>query len=372
MKILVLVNELHRAGGVERSLATKTLAWVASGHHVSILTLDDPGNDFFPFPKEVTRFTLRVQYKRNERLISIHNAKVAIRHYFELRRFLLSMKYDLVINSIYGYSFFFLPMASPSATRVISENHSSRFVLPGSKKAFIERCKARIRRTFETMYDKVLFLSDEEAQISGLENALVIPNALAPLGPSVRLVDDKKKRPHVIAAGRICHVKGFDRLVDAWALAATRIPGWSLHIYGDGEPHDVAELEAQITRYGLCDRVKLWPATSEIQARMAESAIYAMTSRSECFPMVLLEAMQLGLPVVAFDCPTGPRNIVQHEVTGRLIADGDVHAFSAALVSLALDFDARARMGRASREVARRYEVEQVMSAWEALFNDKP
>lgn len=369
MNILVLVDELHKAGGLERSLAIKADAWSRAGHNVTVLTLDAPQGDFFPLAPSIARLSLGVRYNRSEPLLAPQNVFSSLRHLWRLWRFLWGGNYDVIVNSGYGFDFYFLPLLRRSGTLIVKENHSSRYFLAKDSLGVLGSVKWRVRQFFESMYDFVLFLSKEEAALSNLHNCRVIPNAIRAL----RLQGGvPRKRQHVIAAGRICHVKGFDRLVDAWALAATRIPGWSLHIYGDGEPHDVAELEAQITRYGLCDRVKLWPATSEIQARMAESAIYAMTSRSECFPMVLLEAMQLGLPVVAFDCPTGPRNIVQHEVTGRLIADGDVHAFSAALVSLALDFDARARMGRASREVARRYEVEQVMSAWEALFNDKP
>lgn len=177
---------------------------------------------------------------------------------------------------------------------------------------------------------------------------------------------DKKNR--VIAAGRICRVKGFDRLVDVWALLADRLPDWQLHIYGDGEGQDVESLRALIAAHGLQHCVHVHPATTAIHERIAESRIYAMTSRSECFPMVLLEAMQLGVPVVAYDCPTGPRNILESGVTGILVEDGDAESFAEALVALASDPAAQQVLGDAARDASRRYAPEQVMPLWSRLF----
>ena len=113
------------------------------------------------------------------------------------------------------------------------------------------------------------------------------------------------------------------------------------------------------------------PATAAIQDRIAESRVYAMTSRSECFPMVLLEAMQLGVPIVAFDCPTGPRNIILNDVTGLLVPEGDIARFADALVALAQDYERQKEMGKAARLESDRYELDQVMPVWTRLFEGR-
>lgn len=364
MKILVLVDELHRAGGLERSLATKAHGWLAAGHQVEVLTLNAPAADFFPLSEQIGRPSLGICYRRDESLLSYRNAVTAIRHFRLLRRFLRLSKHDFIINSGYGFDFYFLPLLRRRSSVIIKENHSSRYPSAEARLGWWGRIKSKLRRTFESLYDYVLFLSAEEAALSGLGNARVIPNAIE-LDDLSRSYDRKS---HVIAAGRICPVKGFDRLVNAWAIAASRLPGWSLHIYGDGEPGDISALRKLISSHGLDASAHLWPATSDIRQCMAESRIYAMTSRGECFPMVLLEAMQLGLPIVAFDCPTGPRNIVDQGVNGELVPEGDTKAFAEALVSLALDPARQDSISRAARYKVRQFEVSQVMPMWEGLF----
>lgn len=364
MKILVLVDELHRAGGLERSLMHKVAAWVSAGEEVEVLTLQDVAPDFHVLPDEIIRTNLDISYLRDQGLLTPANIKRAALHFVRLFKYLRKARPQVVLHCGYGFDFYFLPLVAPHGSQLVKENHSSRLYAHGKKGVFAI-VKGWIRRLFESRYHSVVYLSDEEAATSGLNNACVIPNPVSPIPADWC---PPRKLENVIAAGRICRVKGFDRLVEVWALLADKLPDWQLHIYGDGERQDVESLQALIAARRLQHCVHVHPATTAIHERIAESRIYAMTSRSECFPMVLLEAMQLGVPVVAYDCPTGPRNILRPGVTGILVEDGNAAMFAQSLLSLALDPQAQQSMGRAARDEARRYELEQVMPLWANVF----
>ncbi len=171
----------------------------------------------------------------------------------------------------------------------------------------------------------------------------------------------------VLAAGRLHPVKGFPRLIEAWASIAAEHPDWQLHICGVGP--DKAELLEQVNEHAMSEQVRLLGHVDNLRERMREAAFLAMTSRAEGFPMVLIEAMSQGLPAVAFDCPRGPAEIITDGWNGRLIPDGDIAAFTEALRRLINDIDLRRRMGAAALEHSRAYEMDRIGAQWEALID---
>lgn len=172
----------------------------------------------------------------------------------------------------------------------------------------------------------------------------------------------------VIAAGRLTAQKGFERLVDAWTPLATSHPDWQLRIYGDGQRWD--DLNAQVAEAGVGDRILMGGVTDQLEAELANSSIYAMSSRYEGLPMVLLEALSKGVPPVSFDCPEGPRQLISDGVNGLLVPEGDVPALTAGLRRLMDDPDLRRRLGARALETARDYEAPAVTDRWIALAEE--
>jgi glycosyltransferase involved in cell wall biosynthesis len=170
----------------------------------------------------------------------------------------------------------------------------------------------------------------------------------------------------LVAAGRLTRQKGFDMLVDAFARVAAKHPDWTLTIYGDGP--SLERITNQRNALGLSDVVALPGVTRRLDAELAASSMFVLSSRFEGLPMALLEAMSTGLPVVAFDCPTGPGELIQDEVNGRLVPPGDVDALAAALVDLIEDPDRRRAMGAAAYEASRRFFMPSVRESWEQFF----
>lgn len=195
--------------------------------------------------------------------------------------------------------------------------------------------------------------------ITAIPNALPWPMASEPAALSSKTV---------VAAGRLVPQKAFSRLVDAFAPVARHRPDWQLHIYGAGVQRD--EIAERINHLGVGSNVLLKGYTTDLPSVLANASIYAMSSVFEGFPMVLLEAMSQGLPLVSFDCPRGPAEIIHDGLNGRLVPDGDSEAFTAALLEMIDDDDRRRRMGATAYADARAYEPRSVARRWEALFTE--
>lgn len=210
---------------------------------------------------------------------------------------------------------------------------------------------------------QVVVLTEEYAdkyRNAGVEKAVVVPNMI----PFNERKHDTKART-IIAVGRLAREKGFDMLVEAFAREAGNTGDRELKIYGEGEMRD--ELKNQIKKAGMDDRIKLMGMTDDIESVYAEADFGVMSSRYEGFPMVLLEAAACGLPMVSFDCPTGPREILK-DGGGLLVENGNVKALGEAIVRMANDKTLRLKLGKECAKIAERYSAERVCSQWEELL----
>jgi glycosyltransferase involved in cell wall biosynthesis len=192
----------------------------------------------------------------------------------------------------------------------------------------------------------------------------VIPNTVHDVSGPAADLDSRT----ILAAGRLVRQKGYDMLIDAFAPVHAAHPDWRLKICGGGELKDV--LAAQVAERGLEGSVELAGPCADLPGEMERSSIYALSSRFEGFPLVLLEAMGKGMAVVAFDCPTGPRDIIEDRVNGVLVPPKDVDAFAAGLRAMIEDEELRRRCGPAAAETAEQYTIDAIGPRWEALFRD--
>ncbi|MEP6814551.1 MAG: glycosyltransferase family 4 protein [Marmoricola sp.] len=170
----------------------------------------------------------------------------------------------------------------------------------------------------------------------------------------------------IVAAGRMVSRKGFGRMIRAFAPVAREHPDWQLHIYGRGNRYDA--MAKLVTDLGLGSQVVLKGYTRDVQAAFRTASVCAMTSTSEGFPMVLIEAMNVGLPLIAFDCPRGPGEAIVDGRNGLLIPEGPVQAFTEGLRTLVEDVELRRRLGRCALEDARQYTVDKIAADWERFL----
>jgi glycosyltransferase involved in cell wall biosynthesis len=174
----------------------------------------------------------------------------------------------------------------------------------------------------------------------------------------------------IAAMGRLAYQKGFDLLIEAFAQAARDQPRWSLSILGEGPER--RHLEELIHSRGLEPRVRLlgWVADPSVVLRNCDA--FVLSSRFEGFPNALLEAMALGLPAISFDCPSGPAEIVRHEVDGLVVPRENVPALATAIRRLLSDEQLRARLGREAARVVDRFSSERYYAQWDAVLDKKP
>jgi glycosyltransferase involved in cell wall biosynthesis len=190
----------------------------------------------------------------------------------------------------------------------------------------------------------------------------------APFAITERVAPPAQRERLIVAAGGLRRQKGFDRLIKAFGPLAAEFPDWRLEIYGTGP--EEARLKELISERGLDAQVALMGFSDDLPSVMERGSVFALSSRYEGLPMVVIEALARGLPVVAFDCPRGPRELVCTGRNGFLIRNGNLVAYRKALRRLMADDQLRHRLACGALADAPRYDVAAVAPQWEALLDD--
>lgn len=172
----------------------------------------------------------------------------------------------------------------------------------------------------------------------------------------------------VLACGRLANrQKGFDLLLDAWREVENQDSEWQLEIVGDG--YSRPELEQQIVNLGL-QRVTISHFTNNVREKYADAGIFVFSSRYEGLGLVLLEAESMSLPLISFDCPCGPREIVHHGYNGYLAEPENPHDLAEKLLTVMHDDELREQMGRNAFEASKQFHTDKIMNQWEELIKD--
>lgn len=191
-----------------------------------------------------------------------------------------------------------------------------------------------------------------------------IPNTVRAMGGSPADLDATV----VMGAGRLKPQKGFDLLIRAYARVVLDHPDWELRIYGGGSERK--RLFAIAEHEGIAEHVTLPGLARQLGGEMAKASVFVLSSRSEGFPLILIEAMSKGLAVVAFDCPTGPSDVIDDHRNGILVPAEDVDALARGIREMIDDPELRQRCGSAAAETARAYTMEAIGPQWTALLRD--
>ncbi len=373
MKIIYCIRATYNPGGMERVLLNKVSYLVRKLHwDVSIVTTDQKGRpSFYPFPKEVRMVDLAINYSDdNEK-----NVFFKIAGYLRKRRkhknaltALLQQEHPDVVVSLYPSESSFIPDIADGSKKVLELHYCKFFRLQYNRKGLlglIDRRRTRQDEKIARRFDRFVVLTNEDKGYWGnLPNITVIPNAAMRL--NVGVSDQSEKR--IIAVGRLDYQKGFDRLIRAWAIVQQndRLKDWRLDIFGQGEWRGM--LCRMIKDLNLERTATIHRPTSNIGDEYVRSSLMVMSSHYEGFPMVMIEAMACGVPVVSFDYQCGPRDIIDDGVNGRLVENDNIEALANAMSDLMTDEHFRKSMAQQARKVVDTYSEETIMKQWIDLF----
>ncbi|MFI7875531.1 glycosyltransferase family 4 protein [Streptomyces salinarius] len=375
MKLTYLIYNAFGVGGTVRTVFNQANAMAERGHDVEIATMlryhEEP-----PFPlDERVRVTALIDNRSGSYVdwdgyagpedTSWHDRFPAglsknvdsRRRIGAMIRFLKSLEDRIVVGTRPTINLVVAEYADPSLVRVVQEHAG----LSTHKGEWLEAIEAAY-----VQMDALVCLTeaDRSAYAKAFPEVRVerIPNALHTLDvPRSNL-----SRPQVVSAGRLDGNKGIDKLIEAFGLVVEAHPEWTLRIHGDG-PELEALRKAIRTRH-LYNHVFLMGPTRKLDEELAKGSVFAMSSKSEGFGMVLLEAMNCGLPVVSFNCPVGPRELVTDGVDGLLVPERDVAALAEGISRLIEDEELRRRFSRAALQKAAEYGPDVVTKSWEDLY----
>ncbi|WP_047414409.1 glycosyltransferase family 4 protein [Cellulophaga sp. Hel_I_12] len=371
MTIVFLIDQMSLHGGIERVLSIKANYFATQENvEVHIITSEQKNEPLcYRLDPNIRLYDLQINYHREKSYFHPKNLLKLPKHIYTLRKKIKKIRPDVMIVCSHSTDTYFVPFILKRIPKVKEFHFSKAIELPYRenpshwKKTYF----LKFADFVESKYDRLIVLNADEAKYYKTDNVTIIPNPLTFYPDAIA----KLKEKTVITAGRIAHVKGYDRLIAIWELVVKEIKDWRLEIYGTGSPAYVQMLQDEINQRNLQHQVILMGATDQIQAKLLEASVFAMTSHNECFPLVLLEAQACGLPIIAYDCPHGPRNIMSSE-NGCLIPLNEEQQFADALVQLITTQEMRIKMGENARKNAAKYRLNAVMRQWELLFKSLP
>ena len=364
MKILYLTDQTHLHGGIEKVLSQKANYFAeVSGDEVFIVTYNQKHNQpVYFFSEKIRMIDLEINYEIGRSYFHPVNLKKIPRHRAALKKILQDIKPDVLISCSFGPDFYFLPALEKQVPK-IKEFHSSRYFYNDNSTSVKGKLLRELMSITEKQYHQVVVLNDSERDFYQNKQIAVIPNP-AEISGTITKVSLKK----IMAAGRISPVKNFGALIEAFARVAKDFPDWELHFFGEDYIETQEQLELKINSYGLQNQIKFKGIASDLKKEMQNYSMYAMTSETECFPMVLLEALSVGMPVISYDSPTGPKHIVTHNEDSFLVPYKNLDIFVEKLKELMQNENLRHEMGNNGQENVQRFSIEKVMKQWKDLF----
>ncbi len=362
MKLLYVVNRINSTSGVERILSLKTDYFIEKfNYEVGIIVINEKDTDitpFFVYNKNISIFDIT---KKNKTILGKLKSINTIINEFQPTH---------VIICIDDVSALYFPYFLNKKYLYIYERHNSKMVnFVKTSNSILDKMKDFYKKILldygGKRFDQVVVLSkDHSREWSYLKNINIINNPLIFLPDRAAKLENKK----VLAVGRHARQKGFDLLLKSWVKVSEKHKDWTLEIYG--KKTNSQNMLKLAEAYNIQDSVNFHDPVTNIADVYLESSIYALSSRFEGFPLVLLECMACGVPAVAFKCPCSINELINHNEDGIHVEVGNTDEFAESLMYLIENPEVRVSMGKKAKENIQRLSPEIIYEKWRNLFEN--
>ena len=376
MKIVYCTDSICYAGGIQRITIAKANALAQiEGNEIWIIVTDNKQRPVLPIDNKVHIIDLDINYFEDDWKSKFHILKGILikrkQHQKKLENVLNQINPDIVISTGTSEKNFLPKIKVNSTPRFIREIHCTKNYRMLAATNLFEKTLAILGDLFDYSlfiknYDKIVVLTDEDKNTNWKNNPkiTVIPNPLTSPCKEQSTLNEKK----VIAVGRLEYQKNFQSLIKAWTHVAKKHPDWKLEIWGEGSKR--VELENLIAKLNLKKTCFLKGYTYDIQSQMLNASIYAMSSIFEGLPLVLIEAMSCGLPIVSYACPCGPKDIINNNIDGIIVPFNNETILAQSIIYLIENENIRIKMGTKAKLKSLEYETSNICNIWMIFFHE--
>lgn len=374
MKIVYCVDSIYTQGGIQVVTIQKANALAELGHQVYIVVTDHKQNKASSrLSDKVQLINLEVNYYEDDWKGYIYVIKGVILkrriHKKKLFDCLNNIKPDIVVAPGTSEKYFLPKLRISSNPVFIREIHNFKYY----RKAYANNLRDKIVALIGDFidfkiglknYDHIVVLTkeDKETNWKHEENVSYMHNPLTISSGKISSLDNKK----IVSAGRLCVVKNHISLIRAWKYVNEKHPDWILEIWGDGDQKN--NLIEEIKYLNLSGVIFLKGYTYDIASVFADASCFVLTSKAEGLPLVIVEAMSCGLPVVSYKCPCGPKDIIEHGKNGFLCEVNDEKNLASCINILIENKNLRKEMGRGALKRSENFNLEEIAKKWELLF----
>lgn len=347
MKIILFTHKLYGGGG-ER-VASILLNHLCEKHDVTAIVFDN----------QRTSYSLDSKIQIQKIHICCHRFLHPLERIIKIRRAIKSNSPDLIISFMVESNLYTLLTNFFTRKKLILSEQTSI----QTKQPLIHKLTRRILYPFAS---ETVFVSESDYNhAQWLKNKTFIYNPLSCSSYSYN--KEREKAIVAVSSQHRWHVKGFDLLIQAWAKIAKQHPNWKLQFVGSNDDSKIIDM---VKAFKLENQVDFLGWTDSIDKVLQTKSIYVLSSRREGFPCSLLEAMSQGCACVAFDCKTGPNEIITEGKSGLLARNGNIDDLAAKLQLLIKDENLRQQLAMGATKEVSRFEKKKIMQQWDELIEE--